>query len=154
MARGPTERQKAKGAASRRQAARVNRRKAGAQARTGWDDVPLMFRASRTPLPPVWQSIFGPLRRGMTDSLVVVGQYGQSIDARTATVTGHSHYVNGEAGLDHLHRLRALVDAVVVGVGTAVADDPQLTVRRVKGPNPARVVIDPKGDRKSTRLNS
>jgi riboflavin-specific deaminase-like protein len=81
----------------------------------------------------------------MTDSLVVVGQYGQSIDARTATVTGHSHYVNGEAGLDHLHRLRALVDAVVVGVGTAVADDPQLTVRRVKGPNPARVVIDPKG---------
>jgi len=45
----------------------------------------------------------------------------------------------------HLHRLRALVDAVVVGVGTAIADDPQLTVRKVAGPQPARVVIDPKG---------
>jgi riboflavin-specific deaminase-like protein len=81
----------------------------------------------------------------MADDLVVVGQFGQSIDARIATVSGHSHYINGPAGLDHLHRLRALVDAVVVGVGTAVADDPQLTVRRVAGPNPARVVIDPKG---------
>ena len=73
----------------------------------------------------------------------MVGQCGQSIDARIATPTGHSHYINGEAGLAHLHRLRALVDAVVVGVGTAMVDDPQLTVRRVEGPSPARVVIDP-----------
>ena len=58
---------------------------------------------------------------------------------------GHSHYINGPAGLAHLHRLRALVDAVVIGVGTAIADDPQLTVRRVAGPSPARVVIDPNG---------
>jgi riboflavin-specific deaminase-like protein len=76
---------------------------------------------------------------------VVVGQCGQSIDARIATASGHSHYINGPEGLAHLHRLRALVDAVVVGVGTAQADDPQLTVRRVAGPNPARVVIDPHG---------
>ena len=59
--------------------------------------------------------------------------------------SGHSHYINGPEGLAHLHRLRALVDAVVVGVGTVLADDPQLTVRRVAGPNPARVVIDPSG---------
>ena len=76
---------------------------------------------------------------------MVVGQIGQSLDGRIATVTGHSHYINGPAGLAHLHRLRALVDAVVVGVGTALADDPQLTVRRVAGPQPARVVIDPAG---------
>jgi riboflavin-specific deaminase-like protein len=76
---------------------------------------------------------------------MVVGQCGQSIDARIATPTGHSHYINGEAGLAHLHRLRALVDAVVVGVGTAIQDDPQLTVRRVEGPSPARVVVDPNG---------
>src|SRR5262249_60490310 len=49
-----------------------------------------------------------------------------------------------------LHRLRALVDAVVIGVGTAIADDPQLTVRRVEGPNPARVVVDPNGRLPST----
>jgi riboflavin-specific deaminase-like protein len=90
------------------------------------------------------------LRQGVTDDLVVVGQAGQSIDARIATPTGHSHYINGEAGLAHLHRLRALVDAVVIGVGTAIADDPQLTVRRVEGPNPARVVVDPNGRLPST----
>jgi diaminohydroxyphosphoribosylaminopyrimidine deaminase/5-amino-6-(5-phosphoribosylamino)uracil reductase len=81
----------------------------------------------------------------MTDGLVVVGQIGQSLDGWIATESGHSKYINGPAGLDHLHRLRALVDAVVIGVGTALADDPQLTVRRVAGPQPARVVIDPKG---------
>ncbi len=81
----------------------------------------------------------------MADGMVVVGQIGQSLDGRIATESGHSKYINGPAGLAHLHRLRALVDAVVIGVGTALADDPQLTVRRVTGPQPARVVIDPKG---------
>jgi riboflavin-specific deaminase-like protein len=104
-----------------------------------------MLRESEILLPSPWQDIFGPLRRGRVDDLVVVAQCGQSIDARIATASGHSHYINGPEGLAHLHRLRALVDAVVVGVGTAQADDPQLTVRRVAGPNPARVVIDPNG---------
>jgi diaminohydroxyphosphoribosylaminopyrimidine deaminase/5-amino-6-(5-phosphoribosylamino)uracil reductase len=92
-----------------------------------------------------WGDIFGPLRNGGADGLVVVGQIGQSIDGRIATESGHSKYINGPAGLDHLHRLRALVDAVVIGVGTAIADDPLLTVRRVEGPQPARVVLDPNG---------
>lgn len=89
--------------------------------------------------------MFGPLRKGAVDDLVIVGQIGQSLDGRIATESGHSKYINGPAGLVHLHRLRALVDVVVVGVGTAIADDPQLTVRQVAGPQPARVVIDPKG---------
>ena len=79
------------------------------------------------------------------DDLMVVGQIGQSLDGRIATETGHSKYINGPAGLAHLHRLRSLVDGVVIGVGTAIADDPQLTVRRVSGPQPARIIIDPKG---------
>ena len=105
-----------------------------------------MLRESEFLFPPPWQEIFGPLRRG-TGRRPHGGraQCGQSIDARIATASGHSHYINGAEGLAHLHRLRALVDAVVVGVGTALADDPQLTVRRVAGPNPARVVIDPNG---------
>ena len=114
-------------------------------AQTSWAAVPEAFRNGGGPLPPPWEELFGPLRRGAVDELIVVGQCGQSIDARIATPTGHSHYINGEAGLAHLHRLRALVDAVVVGVGTAIKDDPLLTVRRVEGPSPVRVVLDPNG---------
>jgi riboflavin-specific deaminase-like protein len=112
---------------------------------SSWTGIPKIFRSAECPLPQPWQDIFGPLRKGVIDDLVLVGQCGQSIDARIATPGGDSHYINGPTGLDHLHRLRALVDAVVIGVGTAIADDPRLTVRRVAGPNPARVVIDPNG---------
>lgn len=109
-----------------------------------WAEFRTIFR-SNEPLPASsFADIFGPLREGRIDDCVVVGQIGQSLDGRIATESGHSKYINGEAGLDHLHRLRALVDAVVVGVGTAIADDPQLTVRRVSGQQPARVIIDPK----------
>jgi riboflavin-specific deaminase-like protein len=110
-----------------------------------WAEFTAIFRHSTRPLPQPWSELFGPLRVGKADDLVVVGQLGQSLDGRIATTSGHSKYINGPAGLDHLHRLRALVDAVVIGVGTALADDPQLTVRRVAGPQPARVVIDPNG---------
>ena len=75
----------------------------------------------------------------------VVAQLGQSLDGRIATLSGESRFINCDAGLDHLHRLRASVDAVVVGAGTIAADDPQLTVRRTAGRNPARIVIDPGG---------
>jgi riboflavin-specific deaminase-like protein len=76
---------------------------------------------------------------------MVIGQIGQSLDGRIATPSGHSRYINGPEGIAHLHRLRAVVDAVVVGAGTVRIDDPQLTVRCVAGPNPVRVVIDPRG---------
>jgi riboflavin-specific deaminase-like protein len=110
-----------------------------------WTPVPDAFRALTFPLPAPWEELFGPLRHGRVDDLIAVAQIGQSLDGRVATETGHSHYINGPAGLMHLHRLRALVDAVVIGVGTALADNPQLTVRRVTGPHPARVVIDVRG---------
>lgn len=115
------------------------------QGMDSWAAVPQAFRALTVPLPAPWEELFGPLRHGRADNLMVVGQIGQSLDGRVATESGHSHYINGPAGLAHLHRLRALVDAVVIGVGTALADNPQLTVRRVTGPQPARVVIDAGG---------
>ena len=77
------------------------------------------------------------------DADLVIGQIGQSLDGRIATEQGHSHYVTGPADILRLHRLRALVDAVVVGAGTVAADDPRLTVREVEGANPVRVVLDP-----------
>ena len=74
---------------------------------------------------------------------VTVGHLGQSLDGFIATHAGESHYVTGEENILHLHRMRALCDAVVVGAGTVAADDPQLTTRHVTGPSPLRVVLDP-----------
>lgn len=111
----------------------------------GWEDFVDLFRNGHELFPSVWTDVFGPLRKGTVDDLVIIGQVGQSLDGRTATASGHSKYINCPAGIEHLHRLRALVDVIVVGVGTAVADDPQLTVRQVPGPQPVRAVIDPSG---------
>jgi len=76
---------------------------------------------------------------------LVFAQIGQSLDGRIATASGKSHFINGKEAIRHLHRMRALAEAVVIGVGTALSDDPQLTVREVSGRNPARVIIDPGG---------
>lgn len=89
---------------------------------------------------------FGALLQARAQgSAHVVAQLGLSLDGRIATETGDSRYINGSDALRHLHRLRALVDAVVVGAGTVRADDPQLSVRLCPGRSPARVVIDPNG---------
>ena len=74
---------------------------------------------------------------------ITVGHLGQSLDGFIATHSGESQFVTGEENILHLHRMRALCDAVIVGAGTVAADDPQLTTRKVAGPNPLRVVLDP-----------
>ncbi|MFE6740239.1 RibD family protein [Streptomyces tubercidicus] len=76
---------------------------------------------------------------------IAFAQLGQSLDGFIATRTGDADYVTGAEDRCHLHRLRALSDAVLVGAGTAVADDPRLTVRACAGDNPVRVVLDPRG---------
>lgn len=89
-------------------------------------------------------TLYGPIHADGRAPFVIA-QLGQSLDGRIATSTGKSRYINGASGLDHLHRLRALADVIVVGVGTVVADDPRLTTRRVEGRSPARAVIDRTG---------
>lgn len=86
-----------------------------------------------------------PLLSLRSSSKFVVGQLGQSLDGRIATRSGDSKYINHKQGLTHLHALRAIVDAVVVGVGTVNDDNPLLSVRLCEGENPVRVVIDPRG---------
>lgn len=75
----------------------------------------------------------------------VLSQVGQSLDGRVATPAGDAQDVSGCDGIAHLHRCRALVDAVIVGVGTVVADNPSLSVRAVSGKSPVRVVVDCNG---------
>lgn len=89
-------------------------------------------------------ALYGPLA-APGDQPLVFAQIGQSLDGRIATESGDAQDVSGADGLAHLHRLRALADAVVIGVKTALHDDPQLTVRLADGDSPARVVIDPDG---------
>jgi riboflavin-specific deaminase-like protein len=74
---------------------------------------------------------------------ITVGHLGQSLDGFIATSSGDSYSVTGPENILHLHRLRALCDAVIVGAGTVQADNPRLTTRLVAGSNPVRVIIDP-----------
>lgn len=85
--------------------------------------------------------LYGPLVAA--GPRLVIAQLGQSLDGFIASRSGDARFVTGPEDRARLHRMRALVDAVVVGAGTVVADDPRLTVRDVAGPNPVRVLLDP-----------
>jgi diaminohydroxyphosphoribosylaminopyrimidine deaminase/5-amino-6-(5-phosphoribosylamino)uracil reductase len=69
-------------------------------------------------------------------------KFAQTIDGRIATSTGHSRWISSESSLKFAHRLRSIHDGVMVGVGTILKDDPELTVRHVRGKNPFRIIVD------------
>lgn len=69
-------------------------------------------------------------------------KFAQTLDGRISTLTGDSKWISSDKSLQWAHRLRSQHDAVMVGVGTVLKDDPQLTVRLAKGRNPVRVVAD------------
>ncbi len=73
---------------------------------------------------------------------LVILKFAQTLDGRIATSSGDSRWISSEKFLRLVHQLRATNDAIMVGVGTIIADDPQLTVRRIKGRNPVRIVLD------------
>jgi len=75
---------------------------------------------------------------------LVTVKFAQTLDGRIATSTGNSQWISSPASQRLAHKWRAHNDAVMVGVGTVLADNPQLTVRLVKGRNPTRIILDSK----------
>ena len=67
----------------------------------------------------------------------------QTLDGKIAAPNGDSRWISGEASRKLVHRWRAQADAVLAGIGTVLQDDPELTVRLVRGRNPKRIVLDP-----------
>ncbi len=87
--------------------------------------------------------LYLPISSATAARPLTVGHLGESLDGFIATHTGESQWVTGPENVLHMHRLRALCDAVIVGAGTVAVDDPLLTTRLVRGTNPMRVVLDP-----------
>ena len=88
-------------------------------------------------------ALLAPWSKFITQGLPYVGiKLGLSLDGRIATRTGASRWVTGEEARAKVHELRNEHDAVAIGIGTALADDPRLTVRHVPGISPTRVVFD------------
>jgi diaminohydroxyphosphoribosylaminopyrimidine deaminase/5-amino-6-(5-phosphoribosylamino)uracil reductase len=91
------------------------------------------------------RELIAPWAKCVTTGLPYVSlKLAVSLDGRIATRTGASKWVTGPEARAKVHELRSGMDAVAVGIGTVVADDPRLTVREVDGPSPVRVVFDTK----------
>lgn len=72
---------------------------------------------------------------------ISVCHFAQTLDGKISTETGDSKWIGNEENLIHSHRMRALCDGILVGARTVEADSPQLTVRKVKGKNPVKIIL-------------
>jgi riboflavin-specific deaminase-like protein len=83
-----------------------------------------------------------PHSRNALELPAVTVKFAQSLDGRIATATGDSQWISSPWSRRLAHQLRREHDAILVGIGTVLADDPQLNVRLVTGGDPLRVIVD------------
>ena len=95
--------------------------------------------------PQCWRFNEAFARFVTTGRPLVTLKLAQSLDGCVATCTGDSQWITGERARHRVHQWRADTDAVMTGAGTALADNPSLTVRHVPGPQPRRLIIDARG---------
>jgi len=83
-----------------------------------------------------------------------ISHFAQTLDGRIAASNGESRWIGNAENLTHAHRMRALCDAILVGVNTMRTDNPRLSVRHVNGTNPVRVIVGNSGYDDKTRSES
>jgi diaminohydroxyphosphoribosylaminopyrimidine deaminase/5-amino-6-(5-phosphoribosylamino)uracil reductase len=81
----------------------------------------------------------------------VTSKFAQTLDGKIATLSGDSRWISGPSSLRFAHQLRSWHDTILVGVGTIIRDNPQLTVRLFEGKNPKKIIVD---SRLRTPVNS
>jgi len=84
------------------------------------------------------------IKHSTTGMPYVTYKCAMTLDGKIASVTGESRWISCDESRKYVHRMRSHNDAIMVGVDTILADNPQLTVRHVKGRNPVRVIVDSK----------
>ena len=73
--------------------------------------------------------------------IYVVTHFAQTLDGRIASISGDSKWIGNQENLIHAHRMRALLDGILVGSGTLQSDDPLLSVRHVTGDDPKKILV-------------
>ena len=94
---------------------------------------------------------FAQARYRETGLPFVTLKFAQTLDGKIATLTGDSKWISSLSSLRFAHQMRSIHDAVLVGVGTIIRDDPRLNVRLIKGRNPKKIIVD---SRLRTPINS
>ena len=83
-----------------------------------------------------------------------IAHIAQSLDGFIATDSGESKYISGKDNIEHIHRLRAISDVIIVGANTYIEDKPKLSTRLVEGSNPKIYIFDPKRILKKKKMSS
>ena len=106
----------------------------------------LARRPSQSPLKPLAAAELNAayLKRVATGLPYITAKWAMTLDGKTAVASGDSQWISSPGSRSLVHQLRGRMDAILVGIGTVLADDPQLTARPAGPRTAARIVLDSK----------